>query len=209
MGTVFIDMTVSLDGFVAGPGDDVERLHEWIFRESPAGPDRRGGTTFGGDPILRELFAGQGAVVIGRRTFDLGSPHWGEDPPFQVPCFVVTHERRAPEVRGATTMTFVGGVATAVDRAQEAAGGRTVGLMGASIDRQALEAHLVDEIRLHVVPVLLGAGIHLFDRLAAPVELEKTRVAESDDVTHLFFRVLGRPGAGTVGDRRTGRPERP
>lgn len=212
MGIVFADVATSLDGYVAGPndgpdnpiGDDGERLHEWLFdlasfREQHG---QEGGETGRDSEIVAESFANVGAWIIGRRMFSNEEGpwgptpfegHWGDDPPFHAPVFVLTHYPREPlEMDGGTTFYFVtDGVEDALDRAREAAGDADVRIGGgADTIRQFVEAGLLDELEVHLVPVLLGDGIRLFDSLdCGPVELERTRAVESTEVTHLRFRV--------------------
>jgi dihydrofolate reductase len=189
MGKVFVDITPSVDGFTAAPGvsraepfgPGGERLHEWMDGDAT---DRA---------ILDEFFAGTGAFVIGRRTFDLGEEPWGEDGTFGRPSFVVTHEWRPDLVKGTTTFTFVtAGVEEAVRRARAAAGEENVCVMGgAAVVQQALAAGLVDELRLHVRPLLLGAGTRLFEgHGAAPVELRVTNIRSTAMATHITYDVV-------------------
>jgi dihydrofolate reductase len=204
MGKVVLDMSVSLDGIGAGPnprteepmGTGGERLHAWFpfydpEQESTAGVPAAGEADA---RMVRELFAATGAVVLGKRTFDLGLEPWGGTP-FPVPCFVLTHETRDDLVTDTGTFAFVtDGIERAVRRAQAAAGDKDVLVMGgATVARQAVRAGLVDEIRLHLVPVLFGAGIRLFDDPGTKqIELEPTEVVASPAATHLRFRVATR-----------------
>ncbi len=137
------------------------------------------------------MHATTGAVVLGRRTFDVGVGLWG-DTPFPVPCFVLTHETREKRVEKSGVFTFVTeGLERAVTQAQAAAGGKNVGIMGVDTARQCLKAGLVDELQIQLVPVLLGQGVQLFDHLgSAPIQLERTRVLEAPDVSHFQFRVV-------------------
>lgn len=161
-----------------------------------------GGKTNRDNEIVAESIERIGAHVMGRRMFDNGDGpwgddpfegHWGENPPFHGPVFVLTHHPREPfEMDGGTTFHFVtDGIEPALERAEAAAGDRDVRISGgADVVRQYIEAGLVDEIQLQLVPVLLGDGIRLFEHLACgTIELERTRVVESPDVTHLRFRV--------------------
>jgi dihydrofolate reductase len=144
--------------------------------------------------MVRELFAATGAVVLGKRTFDLGLEPWGGTP-FPVPCFVLTHEARADLATATGTFAFVtDGIERAVRRAQAAAGDKVVLVMGGpTVAQQAVRAGLVDEVSIHLVPVLLGAGSRLFDQLAAePIELERIELIASPQATHLRFRVVPR-----------------
>jgi dihydrofolate reductase len=215
MGVTFVDISVSLDGFVAGPnatreeplGEGGERLHEWAvrvagWRESHG---REGGETGVDDEVMREAIDRAGAVVMGRRMFGGGEGPWddtgweqpwqgwwGDDPPFRSAVFVVTHHAREPLVKqGGTTFTFVTeGAERAVAQARDAAGGKDVSIAGgADVIQQCLRAGLVDEVNLHLVPLLLGGGTRLLEDVGG-VELEKTRVIDSTDVTHMRFRVI-------------------
>jgi dihydrofolate reductase len=207
-----LDISMSLDGFIAGPNPTVEQplgeggegLHEWVFGlkswREPHGLD--GGSTGVDDEVMRESFTATGAVVMGRRMFSGGEgpweddPNadgwWGDDPPFGVPVFILTHHaRETVEKQGGTSFTFVtDGPEAALERAREAAGDRNVAIGGgANVVQQYLRAGLLDEMQIHVVPVLLGGGVRLLDGLD-PVQLEVTRVVESSAVTHLKYRVV-------------------
>jgi dihydrofolate reductase len=213
---LFVNISTSLDGFIAGPnqtleqplGEGGEGLHEWVF---PVASWRQshgleGGETGVDDDVVAETLRMTGAVVMGRRMFSGGSgpweddPNangwWGDEPPFRVPVFVLTHHPRETESKaGGTSFTFVtDGIEAALEQARAAAGDKDVSLAGgADVVQQYLTAGLVDELQLHVVPVLLGAGVRLFDRLgSAPIALEPTRVIESPAVAHLRFRVANR-----------------
>ena len=203
MGRVFVDITTSLDGLVAGRDDGPElplgaggeRLHEWVYGlaswREPHGLE--GGETNRDSEILEEAMGNLGAVVVGRRMFD-NAGGWGDNPPFHVPVFVLTHEAREPEVKeGGTTFIFVTeGVEAAIDQAQTAAGDKDVSIGGgANTIQQFLRAGLVDELQIHIAPLLLGGGVRLFDDLGTDeVKLQSTRVVESPVVAHLKFRVL-------------------
>ena len=205
------DLSMSLDGYLAGPnqtleqplGEGGERLHEWAFRlksfrERHGMP---GGESGPDDDIVNEWLDANGAVVMGRRMFSGGKGSWeddpnadgwwGDDPPFHVPVFVLTHHPREPVVKeGGTSYTFVtDGIEAALEQARAAAGEKDVQLGGgADVVQQYLNAGLLEELNIHLVPVLLGnGGVRLLDRLA-PAELELTRVIESDAVTHLRYR---------------------
>lgn len=199
MGKVIADQSISLDGFSAGPnvavgngmGDGGDQLHEWMFAE------RDGAAVNAGvrEETPFNLLQRSGAVVVGRRMFDVGEEPWGDDPPFHQPVFVVTHRATDPIVKeGGTTYTFVtDGVEAALARAQESAGGKDVLVFGgADLIRQFAEAGLLDELRLHLAHVLLGDGTRLFDRIdPRRVTLERTRVVDAPGVTHLTFRLRG------------------
>jgi dihydrofolate reductase len=189
MGKVIFDITMSLDGFITDPNEDVEdpgRLHDWMF-DRRTDPDRA---------IVDHTYERTGAVVIGKRMFDLGFEPWGDPPPFRMPVFVLTHEEREPlPMQGGTTYTFVtGGIETALDAARAAAGERDVGIWGgANVIQQYLSAGLVDEGQVHLVPVLLGEGIRLFENLGSDrIELERTETIETPAATHLRFDVAAR-----------------
>jgi dihydrofolate reductase len=203
MGKVHSDITMSLDGFIAGPNDGLEfplgeggeRLHQWVYDlaswREPHGLE--GGVTNRDSEILEEAMSSNGAIVLGRRMFD-NAQGWGDNPPFHVPVFILTHEAREEEVKkGGTTFTFVtDGIETALDQAKTAAGDKNVAISGgANTIQQYLRAGLVDEMQIHVAPLLLGGGIRLFDNLGTDeVKLQNTGVIESPAVTHLKFRVL-------------------
>ncbi|MBT2364951.1 dihydrofolate reductase [Streptomyces sp. ISL-10] len=204
MSKVVADISVSLDGFIAGPndgpgnplGDRGERLHEWAYPlESWRGMHGLDGGATGPDSeVMEEAVLRAGAYVMGRRMFDLGEGPWGDTPPFHAPVFVVTHEEREPLVKpGGTTFTFVtGGIEEAVGRARRAAGEKDVVLAGGGqVIRGVLAAGLLDELQMHVVPVLLGGGVRLFEEaggVTEAVEFETTRVIDSPAVTHLRLR---------------------
>ena len=212
MGKVILGISSSLDGFVAGPspsleqplGEGGEDLHEWVVRLASwrERHGKSGGETDPDDEVMAEAIAGTGAVLMGRRMFSGGSgpweddPNadswWGDEPPFGVPVFVVTHHARAPLERGTTTYTFVtDGVENAVEQARAAAGDRDVSVAGgASVAQQALNAGLLDELEIHLVPILLGGGTRLLDGLDPTIRLERVRVVDSPAVTHLRYRVV-------------------
>ena len=201
MGKVYLSLSMSLDGFITGPnprpgeplGDGGERLHEWMagmedFRE-------RGDTINADAEVLRELSSHTGALLMGRAMLDVGEEPWGDNPPFGMPVFVLTHRPREMVTKqGGTTYTFVTeGIEAALEQAQAAAGGKDVGLAGgANLAQQYLKAGLLDEIQIHLVPVLLGDGVRLFDGIDTEdgLELEITRVIDSPQVTHLRYRVV-------------------
>lgn len=195
LGKVVLNMTISLDGFVAAPnvgpahplGVDGERLHHWLFGVGTTPPSAIDQEVGG------EMFASAGAFVLGRRMFDLGEEPWGDDGAFGRPCFVLTHRPRALLRKGPTTFTFVtDGIERALDQARAAADGRDVWVVGgAEIAQQCLGAGLIDELALHLAPVLIGAGTRLFERLGTGrIELERTRLLASPAATHLWFRVV-------------------
>lgn len=211
MGRFRLQIAMSLDGFVAGPNQSVEnplgeggmRLHEWAFAlaawRRPHG--REGGEVNASSAVVEESLRNVGATIMGRNMFGgAGSweEHpwdgwWGEEPPFHTPVFVLTHHPRAPLAkRGGTTFTFVtDGVESALEQAQAAAGDGDVVLAGgARVAQQYLNAGLLEEVRIDLVPVLLGAGARLFEHVAADAAaLELTRAVQAPGVAHLFYRV--------------------
>jgi dihydrofolate reductase len=201
---VFVDVGLSLDGYLAGPnrspgnpmGGAGTTIHAWVFKTATflARLGLTGGETSSDDRIVKAIFDRAGAHVMGRRMFDEGEVCWPEDAPFRTPVFVVTHAAREPWPRkGGTTFHFVtDGIASALDQAKAAAGGKDVRISGgADTVRQFLQAGLVDEVTLHIAPVLLGAGLRLFD-LVRPgdVTLEQQDVSSSALVTHINYRVV-------------------
>ena len=211
MGLIAIDISVSVDGFVAGPnatleeplGEGGERLHEWIFGLD-AWRERHGlegGERSVDNDVVEAAVARWGAVVMGRKMWSGGSGPWeddpradgwwGDEPPFRVPVFVLTHHAREPEVKASTPIEFVtGGIEVALGRALAAAGSQDVLVAGgASVARQALATGLADELHLHVAPVLLGGGVRLFADGLARTTLERESVIESPAVTHVRYRV--------------------
>ena len=199
MGSVIVEMSMSLDGYIAGPhdsdanpfGDGGQRLHQWMFGDD--GP--AAGLAGAGREVFDDLRGETGAMISGRRLYDVTGGWSGSHPFAGIPVFVVTHAAPAAVPAGKTPFTFVTeGVANAVARAQLAAGGKSVYVIGgASVVRQLLAAGLVGELRIDVVPVLLGGGVSLFGECAgAPVEMEQAKVTVADDVTHLRYRVKTR-----------------
>jgi dihydrofolate reductase len=204
MGKVHVDMSMSLDGFVAGPnasphnalGDGGHRIQQWLY-DVESWRERQsleGGQSNRDDEVYKETSSRSGAYVMGRRMFDEGEVGWPDPPPFRAPVFVLTHHAREPWVRqGGTTFTFVtDGIESAVEQAKAAAGDKDVQIAGgANVVQQCVKAGLLDELQIHLAPVLLGDGIRLFERIGPEdVELEGTRVIDSPRVTHLGFRVV-------------------
>lgn len=215
MARLTLDITMSLDGFVAGPnasiehplGEGGERLHEWAFAAQSWREQHglEGGEANEDSEILEEATKATGAVIIGRKMFSGGEgpwgddPNaagwWGDDPPFHVPVFVLTHHARETKpMEGGTTFTFVTeGIESALEQAQAAAGEKDVAIAGgANVVQQYLKAGLLDELQIHVAPLLLGDGVRLFaDEVGAQQpEVETTRVIQSPAVTHLRYRVV-------------------
>ena len=202
MGKVVVDLSMSLDGFITGANDGIElplgeggdRLHDWIFggKIDRSWPSPRSSATDSNREVMDEVYETTGAVVMGRRWFDIGEKPWGDEPPFQVPVFVPTHRARETIKQGKTTFTFVtDGVASALEKAKAAAGDKDVSVGAANVAQQYLQAGLLGEIHIHLVPMLRGSGRRLFEHLGTEsIELERTRVIESPDVTHIRFRVI-------------------
>jgi dihydrofolate reductase len=203
MGKVITGLSMSLDGFIAGPndsperplGDGGERILAWYFSgdidyELPSGT-----MTFKVSPasaeLLQEVHRTIGAFVTGRRTFDIANG-WGGRHPLDVPVFVVTHTVPREWVYEGSPFTFVtDGVQSAVEKAKNVVGDKDVAVGAASIVQQCIRAGLLEEIHVDLVPVLLGDGVRLFDHLdTEPIELESTRVIEAPGITHLTFRVV-------------------
>jgi dihydrofolate reductase len=203
-------IAISLDGYSAGPEQSVKnplgiggtRLHEWAYPlaawRKPHG--LKGGKVNQSTPVFEELLANLGATIMGRNMFgghpgpwDASNPWngwWGANPPFHHPVFVLTHHARPPlELEGGTTFTFVtNGIRSAYDQALRAARGRDVALAGgANVARQYLNADMVDEMMLHLVPTLLGAGERLFDGVTDLKGLKPVQTVAAPDVTHLKF----------------------
>jgi dihydrofolate reductase len=213
MARLTLDISMSLDGFIAGPnrtveqplGDGGERLHEWIFglasfRERHG---RSGGERNADDEVVRETLDTAGAVLMGRRMFSGGEGPWeddpvadgwwGDDPPFRVPVFVLTHHARETVAKqGGTSFIFVtDGLESALAQAREAAGDKDVSVAGgASLVQQCIEAGLLNEMQIHLVPVFLGGGVRLFDQLGdTRRDLEVERAIHSPAVTHVKYRL--------------------
>jgi dihydrofolate reductase len=140
--------------------------------------------------MARELLAKVGAVILGKRTFDVGLQHWN-DTPYPVPSFVVTHEKRDKEAMKSAAFTFVSdGISSAVKQAKAAADGKVIIVMGANVAQQLMKEGLADEIYIQLVPVLLGSGIRLFEHFGtAPIELTCDRAVNSPHITHLKFKI--------------------
>jgi dihydrofolate reductase len=203
-------ISISADGYLAGPNQGEEHplgeggmaLHEWVVKlaawRQPHG--REGGEVNASSEIFEEASAGAGAVVMGRNMFGpargpwtepLWNGWWGEEPPFRVPVFVLTHHEREPLTLGETTFHFVTeGPERAVELAREAAGGKDVSVGGGGETiQQLLRAGLLDELLINQVPVILGAGVRLLDGIPPSVKLEQARVVEAPGVAHLFYAV--------------------
>jgi dihydrofolate reductase len=210
MNSVTCQISISLDGFVAGPNQSLDnpigeggmRLHEWVFHtdswRGQHGMD--GGERSLDSEVAAELTKGIGAYIMGRKMFGGGDGRWdetwtgwwGEDPPYHVPVFVLTHHPREPlTMQGGTTFHFVtDGIESALEQARAAAGDGDVSIAGgASCVRQYLAAGLLDQLHLHIVPVVLGAGERLLEDVGDP-KLEPIEVVASPAVTHVKYRVV-------------------
>ena len=194
MGKVIYDISMSLDGFIAGAnvrpeagwaglGDGGERLHDWGFNST--------------DPRNREieeaLLTTTGAVIVGRTTYNLSIPNWGADGPTgaaRVPTVVVSHSV-PQDLPDGGVYTFVDSVETALETAKKAAGDKDISVMGANVAQQLITLGLVDEIFIHLVPVLFGSGTRLIEDLGGEhAQLETTEVIETKEAIHLRFRVI-------------------
>ncbi|HZU12274.1 MAG TPA: dihydrofolate reductase family protein [Chloroflexota bacterium] len=187
MGKIVSDISISLDGYFVGPNDGPEHplgeggdvLHEWIFRSPDTFPE-----------LMADLQQSTGAIVMGRRSYELANG-WGEEPPFRLPIFVVTHRPHPRlEKKGGTSFTWVtDGLESAMQQARAAAGDRAIAIHGGSVAQQLLRAGLLDELRLHIIPVLLGAGKRFFeDGALPPTALELVNERADDTAVHLHYR---------------------
>jgi dihydrofolate reductase len=213
MARVVFEITMSLDGYVAGPNQTLEEplgrrgeeLHEWVVRLA-SWRERHGlegGETGPDSDLVTKSIDNQGAILMGRRMFSNGEGPWdddpkadgwwGDDPPFRVPVFVLTHHAREPVPKqGGTIFNFVtDGIESALEQARAAAGDKDVYISGgASVIQQYLAAGLVDEFLLHVTPILLGDGVRLFENVGPEAgELELVETIPSELVTHLRYRI--------------------
>jgi dihydrofolate reductase len=207
MGKVFADISMSLDGFVAGPkptlkeplGKGGEQLHEWVTKLAAwrKAHSLSGGEANPDSKVIEEILARTGAVIMGRKMFSGGKgpwqddPNadgwWGDNPPFHIPVFILTHHKRETvKKEGGTTFTFVtDGIESALSQAKAAAKNKDVQIAGgAKAIQQFIKAGHVNELQIHVVPVLLGGGTRLLEDLGN-AKLEKTRVIDSPLVTHI------------------------
>lgn len=189
MSKIIFDISMSLDGFIAGPnlspqlpmGEGGEQLHDWLFAKK-TGIDTE---------VINELIETSGAVIVGGRTYNLGiDSGWEGCSPFKVPAFVLT--RHVPEklIEGFTFVTS--GIENAIIQAKAAAGDKNIWIMGgATIAQQYVKAGIPDEIHIHLIPVLLGSGTRLFDHpMPKQVELKKIKLIETPAATHLRYRVV-------------------
>lgn len=212
MSIVRTHMSTSLDGYTAGPnqrveapfGDGTEHFNDWMLKLASVRPlfGQTGGETGASNDVFVERMSNVGAFIMGRNMFGGGpgpwkeDPRWdgwwGEDPPYHVPVYVLTHHPRPSlEMKGGTTFHFItDGPASALAKARASAGKKDVVIAGgAHAVQEYLRLGVIDEIELHLVPMLLGAGERLFDNVPA-LRLEQTRVVPDTDVTHLKYRVV-------------------
>ena len=190
MGKVTYDVSMSLDGFItaanvrpeAGLGDGGERLHEWAFNSA--------------DPRNREIIEGvgnTGAVIVGRKTYDLSIPYWGADGPLgsaRIPTIIVSHS--VPEdIPDGSVYIFVDSIEAAYEHAQKAAGDKNIGVSGATVAQQFITRGFVDEVLVHIIPVLFGDGVRLFEHTGGQhTSLEMIEAIETKEVIHLHYRVM-------------------
>jgi dihydrofolate reductase len=201
MTKVVIDMTMSLDGFVAGPDEDKAHplgrhggmsIFDWYF----SGQEEYRDPLFRPEPganrdAVELMFAESGAFIFGRKTYEIANGWGGRHPVNGAPTFVLTHDPPADYPRGPSNLTFVtDGIESAIRKARAVAGGKDVKLGGASPGQQALAAGLCDEILIHLAPYLLGGGVPLFAALPDGIGLEKLSVSDGPFATHLRYRVL-------------------
>jgi dihydrofolate reductase len=186
MSSSVLYMSMSLDGYIAGPddkpgnpgGDGFMRLHEWFFADGDSGPAGE----------LVDQMEATGAVLVGWRTAEQADHYKGDH--HGVPIFVLSHQPPPPSVANYPSVTYVtGGIASAMAQAKAAAGDRDVMVHGADMVQQALEAGVLDEVQVHQIPVLLGAGRRLFGTLPSLIELEIVRVIDTPQATHIRYRV--------------------
>jgi dihydrofolate reductase len=193
MGKVILDVSMSLDGFIAGPNDSPEMplgergqwLHDWIV-DSKTNSLRK-------SAVLDEIFETTGAIVAGRRVYDNWGGWGGSHPIPGVPVYVLTHDVPEKVISGKTPFIFVtDGIESALNQAKTSAGDKNVYVLGgANIAQQYLKTGLLDEIQIHLVPILIGKGVRLFDQIGTKhIVLESTRIIESPQATHLKFQVV-------------------
>ena len=211
MGHVISDISMSLDGYIAGPhptldeplGKRGEELYEWVTKlaEWRKAHGMEGGKTGTDNDVIKEPFENTGAVIMGRKMFSGGrgpwekdptaDGWWGDTPPFHVPVFILTsHPRKAVIKKGGTSFTFVTeGIKNALDQAKKAAGEKNILIAGgADVIQQFIKSGILDEIQVHVVPIFLGGGTPLFHNLEN-ITLTKMRVIDSPEVTHMKFSI--------------------
>jgi dihydrofolate reductase len=190
MGKLIADMSMSLDGKIATPDDDISRLARWFFdgdtEVAPGAPFR---VSQGSAKLMREALENVGAIIGGRRYFDLADG-WGGRHPMGVPVYVLTHEPPADWPADSTIRFVTDGLESAVAQARAAAGDKDIGIATPGTVRQCLDAGILDELQINLVPVVLGEGLPYFEGIARTVELEGPEVVEGIGVTHLRYRVV-------------------
>jgi dihydrofolate reductase len=205
MAKVFVDLGISLDGYIAGPnggaknplGDNGLKIHEWMFNQKSFRDHlgMQGGETNNKDnDIIENIFNRIGANIMGKKMFIEGEANWPENAPFHCPVYILTHQSREPWERpGGTTFYFTNeNIESVLSKAKTAAGNKDVRISGgADAVRQYLNAGLVDELTLHVAPILLGKGVQLFEKIDnKKFSLEISEAISSPAVTHLFYNVI-------------------
>lgn len=190
MSKLIADMSMSLDGYVATPDHDASRVHRWFFggdtEVAPGVPFR---TSPASAQLLRDALDGIGAIVGGRVYFDLAKG-WGGRHPMGVPAYIVTHDPPADWPADSSIHFVTDGIESAVEQARAAAAGRDVGVATPSTVRQTLDAGLLDELQINLIPIALGRGVPFFGGIERSVELDGPDVVEGDGVTHLRYRVV-------------------
>lgn len=201
MAKVVVSATMSLDGFITGPGNGMDHalgerggmdLFRWYWSGAAPGSGERFAPEGENARVVERIFAGSGAVVTGRRDYDVAHGWGGTHPVNAIPIIVLTHEPPADPPRGRSELLFVTtGVADAIALAKDRAGDKDVGIAGSTVAQQALAAELVDEVFVHVAPMLLGAGTRLFGDPGFRVDLDLIEAVAAPFATHLHCRVLG------------------
>jgi dihydrofolate reductase len=198
---VLIDLSISVDGFITGPNPDKEnglgtgkggKLHEWYFNgDTPSRYSEIFKPLPASREVVDEMFTTTGAIIVGRKWYDITNGWQGNHPIRNAKIFVLTHKVPANPPHGESTITYVtDGLESALSQAKAAAGDKNVTVGGANVAQQYLKAGLVDEIQLHQIPILLGDGVRLFDDLCSQIELEILKVTEAPGVTHFRYRVV-------------------
>ena len=190
MPNLIADMSMSLDGRVAYPNDDISRLARWFFdgdtEVAPGAPFR---TSENSAKLLRDAFGSVGALIGGRRYFDLADG-WGGRHPMGVPVFILTHEPPADWPEDSSINFVTDGLESAVEQARAAAGDKDIGVATPGVVRQCLDAGLLDGLQVNLIPVVLGEGLPFFDGIVREVELEGPEVIEGTGVTHLRYTIV-------------------
>ncbi|WP_460675039.1 dihydrofolate reductase family protein [Larkinella ripae] len=192
---MIVELSMSLDGFIAHSDGRTDEVHAWYNQGGTQVKMPNNELTFKTHPVnaevIQETFRQLGANVTGRNTFE-DAQAWGGQDPMGIPSFIVSHDVPDQWAGENSPFKFVtDGVASAIAQAKAAAGDRAVGVAGADIAQQCLQLGLLDEIQIHLTPVLLGTGIRLFDHLGSePIPLEQLRVVEAAGVTHLWYRIV-------------------